>query len=224
MMSDARQPEENVFFLFFKRCFVATKFVWLSLISLLLQNHFVIQPCSHTIYFLFETRPARLTIKTAEECFFLAQSLNKCNPERSNKKLLSQFSFKTSQSGLEVFLFGWVILMKNLQQRQTVAKLRSENHDLRIETGKHSVQKFLKTLGYVNVVHLMYVKNERNGLQIVSTMAQEKNSVVILLLDIRALLIQCNRENIVSFPLQTNLFVAICFKKTKFQRRKIKTS
>ena len=94
---------------------------------------------------------------------------------------------------MEVFLFGWVILMKNLQQRQTVAKLRSENHDLRIETGRHSVQKFVKTLGYVNIVHLIYVKNEQNGPQIVSTMAQKKNSVMILLLDIRALLIQCNR-------------------------------
>ena len=32
-------------------------------------------------------------------------------------------------------------LIKNLQHRQTVAKLRSGNHDLRIETGRHCVPK-----------------------------------------------------------------------------------
>ena len=32
-------------------------------------------------------------------------------------------------------------LIKNLQHRKTVAKLRSGNHDLRIETGRHCVPK-----------------------------------------------------------------------------------
>ena len=32
-------------------------------------------------------------------------------------------------------------LLKNLQHRQSVAKLRSGNHDLRIETGRHFVPK-----------------------------------------------------------------------------------
>ena len=44
-------------------------------------------------------------------------------------------------------------LIKNLQLRQSVAKLRSGNHVLRIKTGRLTVsQKFLKTLEYVNTV------------------------------------------------------------------------
>ena len=44
-------------------------------------------------------------------------------------------------------------LIKNLQLRQSVAKLRSGNHVLRIKTSRLTVsQKFLKTLEYVNTV------------------------------------------------------------------------
>lgn len=98
-------------------------------VSFLLQNHFVIYPCSHTIYFLFQTRPARVTTKTAKGWFFSRTYSTNAINDLINKKLLSQFSFKTSQGGLEVFLFSSVILMKNLQQRETVAKLRSGNDD-----------------------------------------------------------------------------------------------
>ena len=44
-------------------------------------------------------------------------------------------------------------LIKNLQLKQYIAKLRSGNHVLRIKTGRLTVsQKFLKTLEYVNTV------------------------------------------------------------------------
>ena len=159
MMSDARQPEENLFFLFFERCLVATKFVWLSFFTLI-ESLCNLALLTHHLFYLWDSSSTRDN-KNRGWVFF-SRAITQQMQSWTNKKLLSQFSFKTSQSGLEVFLFSWVILMKNLQQRQTVAKLGSGNHDLRIETGWHSVQKFLKTLGYVNIVHLMYVKNENS--------------------------------------------------------------
>ena len=55
---------------------------------------------------------------------------------QSNKKLLFHSSFKMTQDASVQ-----MDLIKNLQHRQSVAKLRSGHHDLRIEIGKHCVLK-----------------------------------------------------------------------------------
>ena len=55
---------------------------------------------------------------------------------RSNKKIVFYSSFKTTQS-----ISIQLDLIKNMQHRQAVAKLRSGNHDLRIETSRYFVPK-----------------------------------------------------------------------------------
>ena len=55
---------------------------------------------------------------------------------QSNKKLQFYSSSKMTQDASVQ-----IDLIKNLQHRQSVVKLRSGNHDLRIETGRHCVPK-----------------------------------------------------------------------------------
>ena len=56
---------------------------------------------------------------------------------QSNKKPLFYCSFKMTQD-----VSVQMDLIKNLQHKQSVAKLRSGNHNLRIETGRHWVRSF----------------------------------------------------------------------------------
>ena len=66
---------------------------------------------------------------------------------RSNRKLQFYSTFKTDQSSslqLE--------LIKNVHHRQLVTKLRSGNHDLRIETGRHCATKIPEKSA--NIFHL----------------------------------------------------------------------
>ena len=65
-----------------------------------------------------------------------ALQIHQMNPIWYNMKLLFYSSFKTTQS-ISIHLD----LVNNMQHRQAVAKLRSGNHDLRIETGRHCVPK-----------------------------------------------------------------------------------
>ena len=54
---------------------------------------------------------------------------------RSNKKLCFYSIFKT-----DVSKFHYLEQVKNLKHRRAVAKLRSGNHNLRIESGRHCVR------------------------------------------------------------------------------------
>ena len=49
-------------------------------------------------------------------------------------------------------------LIKNVHHRQSVAKLRSGNHELRIEIGRHCVPKIPENLRICPFVHLMRQK------------------------------------------------------------------
>ena len=55
---------------------------------------------------------------------------------KSNRKLQFYSSFKNDRSSSPQ-----LELIKNMQHRQLVAKLRSGNHDLRIETDRHCIPK-----------------------------------------------------------------------------------
>ena len=85
--------------------------------------------------------------------------------------------------------FVQIDLIKNLQHRQSVAKWRSGNHDLRIETSRHCVPKIPEN---VRICHLTILRTNYTSSLIagVSTATQEKNSLpVISLLNTRSLLI-----------------------------------
>ena len=74
---------------------------------------------------------------------------------RSNRKLQFYSTFKTDQSSslqLE--------LIKNVHHRQSVAKLRSGNHNLRIETSRHCVPKIPENLGICQNCSSREVENE----------------------------------------------------------------
>ena len=74
---------------------------------------------------------------------------------RSNRKVQLYFTFKTDRSSslqLE--------LIKNVHHRQSVAKLRSGNHDLRIETGRHCVPKIPENLRICQNCSASEVENE----------------------------------------------------------------
>ena len=60
---------------------------------------------------------------------------------RSNRKLQFYSTFKTDQS-----ICLQLELIKHVYHRKSVAKLRSGNHDLRIETGRHCVPKIPENL------------------------------------------------------------------------------
>jgi hypothetical protein len=60
---------------------------------------------------------------------------------RSNRKLVFYSSFKTDQrKSIQLDL------IKNTRHRQSLAKLRSGNHNLRIETGRHCLPKIPENL------------------------------------------------------------------------------
>ena len=60
---------------------------------------------------------------------------------RCNKKLNFYFMFKTEVSKSE-----YLELIKNMTHRKALAKLRSGNHNLRIESGRHCIPKIPENL------------------------------------------------------------------------------
>ena len=107
-----------------------------------------------------------------------------CYWNSTNNKLQFYSSFKmTRDASVQIDL------IKNLQHRQSVAKWRSGNHDLRIETSRHCVPKIPEN---VRICHLTILRTNYTSSLIagVSTATQEKNSLpVISLLNTRSLLI-----------------------------------
>ena len=78
---------------------------------------------------------------------------------KSNRKLQLYSSFKNDRSSsyqLE--------LIKNMQHRQLVAKLRSGNHDLRTETGRHCIPKVPENLRICKFCSDNEVENESHFL------------------------------------------------------------
>ena len=69
---------------------------------------------------------------------------------RSKRKLQFYSTFKTDQS----------ISLQNVYHRQSVAKLRSGNHDLRTETGRHCVPKIPQDLRICQNCSSSEVENE----------------------------------------------------------------
>ena len=76
---------------------------------------------------------------------------------RSNRKLQFYSTFKTDQSIKVSLQFE---LIKNVFHRQSVAKLRSRNHELRIETGRHCVPKIPENLRICPNCSSIEVENE----------------------------------------------------------------
>ena len=74
---------------------------------------------------------------------------------RSDRKLQFYSTFKTDQS-----IALQLELIKNVYHRQSVAKLRSGNHDLRIETGRHCVPKIPENLKICQNCSSSEVENE----------------------------------------------------------------
>ena len=107
-----------------------------------------------------------------------------CYWNSTNNKLQFYSSFKmTRDASVQIDL------IKNLQHRQSVAKWRSGNHDLRIETSRHCVPKIPEN---VRICHLTILRTNYTSSLIagVSTATQEKNSLSVKsLLNTRSLLI-----------------------------------
>ena len=72
-----------------------------------------------------------------------------------HKKLQFYSSFKMSQDASVQ-----IDLIKNLQHRQSAAKLRSGNHDLRIETGRHCVPKIPENVRICQHCSFNNIENE----------------------------------------------------------------
>ena len=89
---------------------------------------------------------------------------------RSNKKLCFYSIFKTDISKSD-----YLEQIKNLKHRRAVAKLRSGNNSLRIESGRHSVYlNYRNLLGFVNTAALTKLRMRTISYSIV---------IVITLLD-----------------------------------------
>ena len=78
---------------------------------------------------------------------------------KSNRKLQVYSSFKNDWSSSHQ-----LELIKNMQHRQLVAKLRSGNHDLRIETGRHCIPKVPEHLRICKFCSDNEVENESHFL------------------------------------------------------------
>ena len=78
---------------------------------------------------------------------------------KSNRKLQFYSSFKTDRSSSHQLEF-----IKNMQHRQLVANLRSGNHDLRIETGRHCIPKVPEHLRICKFCSCNEVENESHVL------------------------------------------------------------
>ena len=74
---------------------------------------------------------------------------------RSNRKLNFYTIFKTDVSKSE-----YLEHITNLKHRKTVAKLRSGNHNLRIESGRHCTPKIPEHLTDVIIVTLTKLKTK----------------------------------------------------------------
>ena len=74
---------------------------------------------------------------------------------RSNKKLCFYSIFKT-----DVSKSHYLEQVKNLKHRRAVAKLRSGNHNLRIESGRHCVPKLPEYLRICQRCRSNQVENE----------------------------------------------------------------
>ena len=77
------------------------------------------------------------------------------NTIRSNRKLQFYSIFKADQSSSQQ-----LELIKNVNHRQSVAKLRCGNHDLKIETGRHCVLKISENLRICPYCSSNEVENE----------------------------------------------------------------
>ena len=74
---------------------------------------------------------------------------------RSNRKLVFYSSFKTDQrKSIQLDL------IKNTRHRQSLAKLRSGNHNLRIETGRHCLPKIPENLRICQNCESKDIENE----------------------------------------------------------------
>ena len=78
---------------------------------------------------------------------------------KSNRKLQFYSSFKNDRSSSHQ-----LELIKNMQHRQLVAKLRSGNHDLRIESGRHCIPKVPEHLRICKFCSDNEVENESHFL------------------------------------------------------------
>ena len=78
---------------------------------------------------------------------------------RSNKKLCFYSIFKT-----DISKFDYLEQIKNLKHRRAVAKLRSGNHSLRIESGRHCVPKLLESLRICQHCRSNQIENENHFL------------------------------------------------------------
>ncbi len=77
----------------------------------------------------------------------------------SNRKLVFYSSFKTDQSkSIQLDL------IKNTRHRQSLAKLRSGNHNLRIETGRHCLPKIPENLRICQYCESRDIENETHFL------------------------------------------------------------
>jgi hypothetical protein len=78
---------------------------------------------------------------------------------RSNRKLVFYSSFKTDQrKSIQLDL------IKNTRHRQSLAKLRSGNHNLRIETGRHCLPKIPENLRICQNCEPKDIENETHFL------------------------------------------------------------
>ena len=78
---------------------------------------------------------------------------------KSNRKLQFYSSFKNDRSSSHQ-----LELIKNMQHRQLVSKLRSGSHDLRIETGRHCIPKVSEHLRICKFCSDNEVENESHFL------------------------------------------------------------
>ena len=74
---------------------------------------------------------------------------------RCNKKLNFYFMFKTEVSKSE-----YLELIKNMTHRKALAKLRSGNHNLRIESGRHCIPKIPENLRICQFCSSNQIENE----------------------------------------------------------------
>ena len=72
-----------------------------------------------------------------------------------NRKLCVYSLFKT-----DVSKSHYLEQIKNLKHRRAVAKLRSGNHSLGIESGRHCVPKYLNVLEFVNTATLTILRTK----------------------------------------------------------------
>ena len=77
----------------------------------------------------------------------------------SNKKLCFYSIFKTDVSKSD-----YLEQVKNLKHRQAIAKLRSGNHSLRIEPGRHCVPKLPESLRICQYCRSNQIENENHFL------------------------------------------------------------